>query len=414
MNGGRVMNIHTIAATRARLSSERGVSLIHAGIVLFGLILISALVADNGLMFMVRAQAQNAADAGALSGAISRAFDDPQDDPPQDGIVADAARGAALAHAAFDGSWGTPVIDFDCPAFVLPNVGCVTVNMHRDGTGGSDGIPTVFAHLFGSDTVNVQATATAQAAAANATDCLRPFGVPDLWEEGNVPPTLDQFKRYLTTGGNRGDLRPDPDVYRDPWDGSPTGYNLDDHFGTELHLVYGPGGGATPHPGWYMPLDVPQAGGGSPGAAGVNENIAACNGVPVPLQSTLPIEPGAQVGPIRMGIEDLIAQDPDAFWDGDSIEGSCVPECGSFSPRTITLAVFDPDIYQYSDTHNSWPQCSGGGQCVTVVGFLGFFVDRMDGNDVIGYLVRVPGVLVNGGPPAPVAGAFTTSIRLVR
>jgi Flp pilus assembly protein TadG len=410
------MSSCTVTSPRARLSSERGVSLIHVGIVMFALILMSAFVADQGLMFMTRAQAQNAADAGALAGAISRAFDDPSPDADlaADSVVFEAARSAALANPTYDGTYGTPDVVIPCPAFVVPAEGCVTVNVHRDSIGGSDGVPTLFAPLFQRPTVSVQATATAQAAAANATDCLRPFGVPDLWEEGNVPASPDQFKRYKPVGNGAGSVIADPDVYRDPWNADPTGYNLDDNFGTELRLAYGPGGQAgNTRKGWYMPLDVTQAGGGSPGANGVIENIQACNGVPVPLLSTLPIEPGAAVGPINMGIEDLIAQDPDAFWDGDSIEGSCVPQCGSFSPRTITLAVFDPDKYQFEDTNNQLPAgCSK--KCVTVVGFLGFFVDRMEMGDVIGYLVRVPGVLVNGGPPAPAGGAFTTAIRLVR
>jgi hypothetical protein len=405
-----------VLAVTARLRSETGVSLIVVAIALFSLIGISVFVLDQGVFYLARARAQNAADAGALSGAIARAFDDPADPPEDDGPAAQAAQAGVLMNPSIQGGvYGAelPANWHVCPGFVLPASGCVTINAHLDGTNGSTMTPTFLLNMFGITGQLVRATATAQAAAANASDCLRPFGVPDLWDEWNMPPSADEFKRYKTNPPNKGSVLPAPDIYRDPWDADPSGYTLDQNWGTELRLAYGPGGGTT-RKGWYMPLDVPQDDGGSPGANGVGENILGCNGVAVPLRSTLPIEPGAQVGPIRMIIQALINQDPGADWDGDSVEGSCAPVCATYSPRIITLALFDPDIYQASDTTNSWPQCSGGGQCVTVVGFLGFFVDRMESGDVIGYLVRVPGVLVEGGPEAPAAGAFATSIRLVR
>ena len=60
-----------------RLADERGAILIQVAVALLALLALSSFVFDYGVMWASRSQAQNAADAGALSGAISLAFDDP-------------------------------------------------------------------------------------------------------------------------------------------------------------------------------------------------------------------------------------------------------------------------------------------------------------------------------------------------
>jgi hypothetical protein len=46
-----------------------------------------------------------------------------------------------------------------------------------------NGVPTWFARLFGVDAVNVGAEATAWAGAAGAAQCVKPFAIPDMWDE---------------------------------------------------------------------------------------------------------------------------------------------------------------------------------------------------------------------------------------
>src|SRR5688500_1400666 len=70
-------------------SGERGAVLVHAAVAMAGLLAFSALTVDLGSMWVVRAQAQNAADAAALAGTVSLAYVDPTD--------FDAARAAAHA-----------------------------------------------------------------------------------------------------------------------------------------------------------------------------------------------------------------------------------------------------------------------------------------------------------------------------
>ena len=45
---------------------------------------------------------------------------------------------------------------------------------------------------------------------------------------------------------------------------------------------------------------------------------------------------------------------------------------------------------------------------------LGFFVDKMTGNDVEGYLMTMPDLLVSNGGGVAQNGSFIKAIRLVR
>ncbi len=65
-----------MTAHARRSSSERGSILVQVGVAIIVLIAFTAFVADYGLMWVSRRQAQNAADAGALAGAIALGFDD--------------------------------------------------------------------------------------------------------------------------------------------------------------------------------------------------------------------------------------------------------------------------------------------------------------------------------------------------
>src|SRR5687768_11838344 len=60
----------------ARFRSERGAMLIQVAVILIALIAFLSFVADYGLMWVSRRQAQNAADAGALAGAVALGLDD--------------------------------------------------------------------------------------------------------------------------------------------------------------------------------------------------------------------------------------------------------------------------------------------------------------------------------------------------
>jgi hypothetical protein len=49
-----------------------------------------------------------------------------------------------------------------------------------------------------------------------------------------------------------------------------------------------------------------------------------------------------------------------------------------------------------------------------VVNILGFFIDQMQGNDVVGYLCEVPGLTVGAAPALDPRAAFLWNIQLIR
>src|SRR5580765_189608 len=86
---------------RARLfgaGSERGIALIMVAIQILVLTALSAFVLDYGMLWLGRRQAQNAADAGALSGALARGYDDFGSPPSGTGLAAQSAEQVAMAN----------------------------------------------------------------------------------------------------------------------------------------------------------------------------------------------------------------------------------------------------------------------------------------------------------------------------
>jgi len=84
------------------------------------------------------------------------------------------------------------------------------------------------------------------------------------------------------------------------------------------------------------------------------------------------------IGPTNQGMADLIAQDPDAYWDGDHV----VSDFGR-SPRVVLVPFFVPISH------------SGSGRNFVIVSKVGaFFLEQMDGQNVIGRFMQVafPGV----------------------
>ena len=76
------------------------------------------------------------------------------------------------------------------------------------------------------------------------------------------------------------------------------------------------------------------------GAAEYRRNICSCNASLINFDTEYLIEPGNMVGPTYQGVQELIQQDPDAYWDDRS--NTVVSQYGMDSPRVVTVAVFNP------------------------------------------------------------------------
>jgi hypothetical protein len=411
-------------------SSERGAVLMQVILAMVALIAINIFVVDYGVMWVGRSEAQNSADAGAMAGAIALAFDN-----FNDRTVTGPARTAAKATAEANGIWGqAPIVDIAnhisfptgvmnlgtdvCPGTAADSP-CVRVDVYRNGQGGSTPLPMAFGPVAGLTTHGVRAMAIAQVAAGNASDCLKPWAIPDKWDE-NYPVNkewelTDQFDTAKKQGN---DYVPyaDPDIYRPPGDANPTGFDIRNDLGMPVTLKYGNPQDA-PAPGQFLPIDLPTAD-GSPEVGGANyrANIAGCNGVPIAVGTpqaprSLQIEPGAMIGPTAQGVRDLIALDPNATFNTTTkkIENSCAqatPSCGTHSPRVVAIPVFDTLAYEEAR--------QGGRTEVNIVRILGFFIDKMQGNDVVGYFTTVPALIVAGGGAPDLNSSFARTVMLVR
>jgi len=412
------------AARLRRGRSERGAILVQVALAILMLTALLTFVVDYGVLWLSRGQAQDAADAGALAGAIARAYDESANPPAANGKAFQSAQKTAQANAVWQGTPGVQV-SFACPAGVVGN--CVRADVYRDGQFGSTSLPMFFGKLLNISSQGVWATATARWVNANATECMRPFSVADKWINNPLTPggTVGVYDRWTKVGGNVVELNPH-DIYTPPDGNGPaadgSGFHLGppypDDRGSEQTLKAGnnPNSNTDPiTPGWTLPVQLPDGAGGYEGGANnYRANIATCVGNPVTIGDYLPTETGVMNGPTSQGFADLKATDPNATWNGTTIASSCAPGCAPFSPRIVPIAVFDLDDFQHRRASGDWSVCPVGGRCVHVVNILGFFADRMSGNDIVGYLMSYPGVFVNGAPNVGGGAGFLTSIQLVR
>jgi hypothetical protein len=118
------------------------------------------------------------------------------------------------------------------------------------------------------------------------------------------------------------------------------------------------------------------------------------------------------VGPTSHGVEALIAQDSAATWSPTANNGRGAPVGGcmtagtcAVSPRLVAVAVFDPDVYDSAR--------AGGRTEVVVTKILGFWIQGMQANDVIGYLTHYP-ALAEGDSDVDPDSAFLKTVVLVR
>lgn len=412
---------------RTSLRSNRGAILLNVATGLMVFIGVTAFVVDYGVMWVGRGQAQNAADAGALAGAVAMAFDN---NGWTDRTPTGPARASALRMAQMHSIWGQPpnvdvntdVFFTGLPAAMCPPganglTPCIRVDVYRNQARGNP-LPAIFGLAVGLVNQGVRATATARVAVANASDCMKPWAIPDKWQDNydvtnpiETPPAWTPDDTFdLQT--KKGVPLPNPDVYIPPSSSSPgTGFTVAADLGVRVTLKHG-----SPHdaiaPGWFYPVRLPQIGGGvSNGGNDYRNNIRNCNGVAIPIGSELGTENGNMIGPTKQGVNDLIALDPNAAWDPvtKSVRNSCAqanPSCGPRSPRVVAIPIFDTADY-YAGKMN-------GQTTVTVVNILGFFIDDMQGNDVVGYLTELPGLAVGTTGTIDPQAAFLSTIQLIR
>ena len=383
-------------------NDERGFSIIFVSLCFMAFLAATTLAIDVGMLMTARTQLQNAADAGALAGATGLAFNSFTDHSAS-GPAVTGAINAARANLVIAQAPSVTSADVTFPLDpITGQYDRVQVWAQRTQARGNP-VGTLMAEIFGIRTVDVNATATAAAVAANAEICVMPLTIPDKWIEKQCATETcpwspaDTFERYDSAGN----LLANPDVYVPPGqtDATPTGYNPDTDKG--LQLVLKNNNGTAVAPSMYNPWDLP----GSVGGNDYRNNIANCNPNLVKLGDMMTPENGNMVGPTQQGTNDLVGQDSNAYWDTacNCVKGSAFP----VSPRIRIVPLYDPSVYQLGrQTGKSGPQ-------LQVVNYLGFFIESINGGgQVIGRITPILGKFVGGGGP-PIGG-FARVLMLVQ
>ena len=368
-----------------RIGNERGATIALVAVTLTALLGMGALAIDLGMLRKARTDAQRTADAAALAGAS--AFVD--DNVPLNARA--AARARALEYAERNYVGGT-YVDIDSTGLgttedgtrwivqtkeavivIIPDSFKVRAIIRRANIG------TLFGRIMGEEMATVSAKSAAQAVNSNGTKCVKPFALPDMWNELDD----DANGNRLWDGEEDWAYDPDVDTYK-PYLGDPVEYgNIDDTgYGSAWRNDYADALGdkfigdkgrqimikpqdpqetGVISPGIFYPWVIPEDptqdaqcglggdGGGEDGAAPYSQNICSCNNSLVMLGVDYEIQTGNMVGPSYEGIKDLVNLDPSASWDpiGDSVMNSNASNWLD-SPRVIKIALWDPIEVQKS------------------------------------------------------------------
>jgi hypothetical protein len=363
------------AGRRRRLNGRRpGAVLVLVAVSLVGLVAVTALAIDIGMLYSARGEAQRTADAAALAGASAFIDFDPQLHPAE---AYAAAESRAYDFATRQTLMGEAVINAEVTPQIVMDSQKVRVYVRRQT------IPLLFARIFGLNLGSVSAVAAAEAVYAGSSNCIKPLAIPDMWHlgdptqdlytRGNDPPIWDfdahLFPEHLPqdapTCRIQGQRRIcDPEVWS--IDGS---YDADTHGyasgyrdgvpdyqgrtytedeGRRVPLKVNNPQGSTA-PSYFFPWRQP----GSTGGKDYEEALKGCVDGSFNIGQTVDLdvngvqtEPGNMIGPTRKGIDDMISRDPGAHWV-ENADGTGYIAGSSFanplaSPRVIVVALINP------------------------------------------------------------------------
>jgi hypothetical protein len=374
---------------------ERGMSLVFVGVGFMAFLAATTLAIDVGMFMTARAQAQTSADSGALAGALALYYDD-YDNRGANGPAVQNSLAASRSNDVINRQVSVQPADVTFPLSPAGLNNRVRVHVYRTSAR-DNALGTLMGRVFGVNTANVDAVATAEASPANAVTCVKPFTIPDKWIEKQDPGGYNSLTSTFDMVDRHGNPLANPDVYIPVGQPGYTGYDALRDKGTEIVIRAGTGNDISPS--FYFSYAI----GGDTGGDAYRWNIANCNTTVMGFDALLLMEPGNMVGPTNDGIDDLLAKDPNAYWDTatDSPVSTVHP-----SPRVVAIPVYDPVYY---DTG----KLNGRTADLKVANYLGFFIERRQGNNVYGRITPIGGLIKGSGFGSAPPGAFPKAIRLV-
>ena len=373
---------------------EHGMSMVFVGVGFMAFLAATTLAIDVGMFMTARSQAQTSADSGALAGALALYYDD-YDNRSANGPAVQNALTASRSNNVINQQVSVQPADVTFPTSPSGVNNRVRVHVYRTSAR-ANALRTLMGRVFGVNTANMEAVATAEASPANAMTCVKPFTIPDKWIEKQDPGGFDSLTSTFDMADRHGNPLANPDIYIPADQPGYTGYNAVTDKGTEIVIRAGTGNEISPS--FYFSYAI----GGNTGGSEYSWNIANCNTTVMGWGDLLLMEPGNMVGPTNQGVDELLAKDPNAYWDtGTNSPVSTVHP----SPRVVAIPVYDPVYY---DTGKQ----NGRTADLKVAQYMGFFIERREGNSVYGRITPITGLFKGGIGPAP-TGAFPAVIRLV-
>jgi hypothetical protein len=385
---------------------ERGVTLLFMAIAVFLTLGMAAMAIDYGMIKTQETEAQRAMDSAALAGAS--AFMESGTNAVHTGNAIARAKDFATKNKV--GGQAVTVGEIDSvPVDVTKER--VDVYWHRNG------IRTWFANTFGISTMGIASHAAAVAAVGGVeTSCLKPFLIPDIWQETNIAAQDKNSSRAIDgsplevwsyeppgSGGSDRYLKYDPNArtdslalqtgYGSAWRSNLTTYPSDK--GLPMTLKPQLGNDPNRHGNWYYLLDGPEPN---------TEQQIAGGCITAGIGDTPTFKPGGTTGGVKNGVKDLVKLDPGATWNDatHTITGSSYP--GETSPRVIIVGLFDP-IFIKGANKNNKPDAG-----VVFNNFAKIFLQPANGNDDV--TARFIGFIPGGGGGVA-AGTLVKVPRLV-
>ena len=303
---------------RKFIQDQRGASMIMVAVSMFVILSFAVLAIDMSLIQLAKNQLQNAADAAALSAAVKYGISN------HDQVAAtnEAIRIAGLNRAIQTTQQAVTITEADVS---FPAASRVRVQTHRT-VSTNNPVQLYFMRILSANNDNhgnMRASATAQLTPIGATNCLKPWVFPDRWNDTD------------------GDSIWDPGEVYDP---ITTGYRVPEDVGKVITLKYNTGGSTT-KTGWYQPVKFGPVNRGGPNCSGADcyrTFISQCEPYMVAIGDTMEFEMGNMVGPTRQGWSNLIALDPNAYFN--TATGTIENSAYAVSPRMIKIALFDPTV----------------------------------------------------------------------
>ena len=384
-----------------RLGGCQGSAMIMITVAVVALFAFAILAIDAAILMTTKTQLQNAADAACLAAASG---------------MGEGSESLATERAITYASYNFAVQDSLSPVVItpadvtFPEANTVKVVTHRTVATG-DPLRNYFLRIVSLallKTTDVTASATAKIGQVCFSDCIKPWAVPDRWDDLNEDGKYDYAEPWTdldsngvwNTGEPWKDLNfngvYDPD---EPYDPIGTGFLPATDIGVQIVLKVGNPQQSIAS-GHFFPVDFPALGGEENPISGgdqYREWIAICAPYIIGIGDSLQLEPGNMVGPTVQGVQELIDMDPTAYWDSENntIAGSA----WGLSPRAIKVVFFDP----------TFPPKSGKNY-VFVAKIGAFFLETIQpGNEIIARftLITSPGApCPPGAPPSFIKGIY--------